>query len=194
VVSSSFMSESSLRPRHSSLSASESLGETASHVGEPLNGMPTLPRRLSAFVEGYTEAKHENLFVQTHQVMTQREPSDHLVLRVAARYAAKQVGTVGVDSGTLLVIDPAYLRHWGTGEHPDLTDDGYRRACKAGRHQLYFTNGVPAAVFIKGFGGDGNYPVTIDEDPESRPPVASFKVDFQGLVAKVAAKYRALTR
>jgi hypothetical protein len=135
----------------------------------------------------------QNLLIQPHWVMPSCVCPDHLSLRVAARYAAKQVGTVGVDSGTLLVIDPAYLDSWGTGEHPDLTADGYRKAWKEGRHQLYFANGVPAAVFIKGFGGDGSYPVTVDEDSESRPPVGSFKVDFRGLVAKVASRYRAST-
>jgi hypothetical protein len=143
-------------------------------------------------VSGMSSGK--DLLIQPHQVMTQREHTDHLVLQVAARFAAKQIGTVGVDSGTLLVIDPTYLRHWGTGEHPDLTADGYRKAWEEGRHQLYFANGLPAAVFINSFGGDGSYPVTVDEDQEGRPPVASFKVDFQGLISRVACRYRASTR
>ena len=75
-----------------------------------------------------------------------------------------QIGSVSVDSGTLMLIDPCYIRHWNIGNHPDLSMDGYRRAWKEGRKQLYFSNGIPAAVFIKGFGGDGQYPVTADHN------------------------------
>jgi hypothetical protein len=94
----------------------------------------------------------------------------------------KKIGDVSVDSGTLMVIDPAYLSHWNTGEHPDLTDDGRRKAWKEGRTQLYFTNGIPAAVFIKGFGGDGRYPVTIEDRTELKGQiVGSFTVDLMNM-------------
>ena len=124
-------------------------------------------------------------------------PTNQLALRVASRHAAKsaqQIGEVAVDSGTVLVIDPAYLKHWGTGEHPDLSPEGYRNAWKAGRNQLCFANGIPAAVFIKGFSGDGRYPVFADIDPDGSPQVGSLTVDFEQLAYKVAARYRAMSR
>ena len=132
--------------------------------------------------------------------MSSGASNDPLALRVAARYSArlvvsrfegmKQIGQVAVDSGTVLVIDPCFAESWGTGEHPDLSAEGYRRAWKEGRNQLYFANGVPAAVFIKGF-GDGRYPVFIEENPPGQLGVGSLIVNFNQLAYKVAARYRA---
>ncbi len=126
---------------------------------------------------------------------------DKLAFAVAARFEAmQQVGEVSVDSGTLLVIDPAYLDSWGTGEHPDLSMDGYRAAWHEGRNQLNFANGNTAAVFIKGFGGDGTYPVMTEavQADEHGELLGSLAIDFTGpnvgstdpLVERVAAKYK----
>jgi len=106
---------------------------------------------------------------------------DALILRVARRFRQgsgfRVLGEVGVDSGALLVIDPAYLRHWGTGEHPDLSNEGMRAALAQERQQLYFANGTKAAVVVKGFAGDGTYPVTVKE-ADSDAGIAGFTVDF----------------
>lgn len=120
---------------------------------------------------------------------------DKLARKVVARFKVmKRLGEVSVDSGTLLVIDPAYLSEWGTGEHPDLSMEGYRAAWKAGRNQLCFANGKTAAVFIKGFGGDGTYPVLVEERNEEGPSIGSLALDFMPgqnpLVAKVVAGYK----
>ena len=137
-------------------------------------------------------------------MMSSNASNDPLALEVATRYSAKlvvarfekmkQIGQVAVDSGTVLVIDPCYAESWGTGEHPDLSAEGYRRAWKEGRNQLYFANGVPAAVFIKGFSGDGRYPVFIEENPEGQPDIGSLIIDFNQLAYKVAARYLARVR
>ena len=129
---------------------------------------------------------------------------DHLTLRVASRYATKlarfeamkQIGQVCVETGTVLVIDPCFAESWGTGEHPDLSPEGYRRAWHEGRNQLYFANGVPAAVFIKGFSGDGRYPVFIEEGPPGQPSVRSLAVDldYPQIITRVASRYRASRR
>ena len=119
--------------------------------------------------------------------------------RVVARFEAmKQIGTAGVDSGTLLVIDPAYLDSWGTGKHPELSYD----SVKQGLTQLHFSNGATAGVLIGGFGGDGTYPVLV-EDRQGQPGqnVGSFAVDLMPeeesvppgidpVALKVAAKYK----
>jgi DNA topoisomerase IB len=131
---------------------------------------------------------------------------DKLAHAVLARFEAmEQVGEVAVDSGTLLVIDPAYLDSWGTGEHPELSMDGYRAAWEEGRNQLNFANGGTAAVFLKGFGGDGTYPVFIEGTTGENgvtTTIGSFAVDLSGpptqggtdepttLVEKVAVKYK----
>jgi hypothetical protein len=98
----------------------------------------------------------------------------------ATRFGAmRQIGEAYVTSGTLMVIDPAYASSWNTGEHPDLTDEGRRRAWEEGRNQLYFANGKTAAVFIKGFGGDGTYPVLIeDRRGQVGQSIGSFAVDL----------------
>ncbi len=132
-------------------------------------------------------------------------PSD-IAFRVAARFlraeeaapqAGRQLGSVGVDSGTLIVIDPCYLKHWGSGEHPDLSEEGMRAALEAGRDQLNFENGNAAAVVIKGFGGDGVYPVLVEDRPQGQPPIGRFTVEFQrqleerlAFANRVAAKYK----
>jgi DNA topoisomerase I-like protein len=108
------------------------------------------------------------------------------------------IGKAAVDSGSLLVIDPCYLEHWGSGEHPDLSNDGYHKAVQEGRQQLYFANGGTAAVLVRGFGGDGTYPVLVENRPQGQPPIGSFAVDFQTsktasnetFALRVAAKYK----
>lgn len=137
---------------------------------------------------------------------------DKLARAVAARFEAmKPVGTVGVDSGTLLVIDPAYIKHWGTGEHPELSDEALKTV---GTGQLHFNNGVAAAVLVGGFGGDGAYPVLIEDTSAAKEAdggqhfmqnVGSFVVDLMPdpdtaalhhaididpLAVKVAARYK----
>ena len=129
---------------------------------------------------------------------------DPLASRVASRYATKlarfeamkQIGQICVETGTVLVIDPCFAESWGSGEHPDLSTEGYRKAWHEGRNQLYFANGVPAAVFIKGFGGDGSYPVLIEGTPPGQPDVGSLTVDFNypQIVTRVATRYRASRR
>lgn len=113
---------------------------------------------------------------------------DPITSHVLTRWkTASKLGDIGVDSGTLLIIDPAYLRHWGTGEHPDLSDEGWHAALSQGRQQLNFASGVKAAVLIRGFGGDGLYPVTV----QGEPSIQSITVDLsnQHLASKVAARY-----
>lgn len=137
-------------------------------------------------------------------MMSSCSPIDPLASRVAFRYATKlarfeamkQIGQVCVETGTVLVIDPCFAESWGSVEHPDLAPEGYRKAWREGRNQLYFANGVPAAVFIKGFSGDGRYPVFIEENPKGQPNVGSLAVDFNypQIVTRVTARYRARRR
>lgn len=93
----------------------------------------------------------------------------------------KEVGSVSVDSGMLLVIDPCNLKYWNSGSHPDLSDDGYEAAIAEGRQQLFFAHGALAAVIIQNFGGDGVFPVQIEEGPPNYPcndSCESFTVNF----------------
>jgi len=114
--------------------------------------------------------------------------------KVVARYREKvarfeamaPAGSVGVDSGTLIVIDPAYLKYWGTGEHPELAYDSVLNAGPA--KQLHFNNGIPAGVLLSNFGGDGSYQVF--REPSGENGTGSFAVDFSRLAARVAARYK----
>jgi DNA topoisomerase-1 len=118
-----------------------------------------------------------------------------LVLKVATRYREKvarfeamaPAGSVGVDSGSLVVIDPAYLKYWGTGEHPELSYDSVMNAGPV--TQLHFNSGSPAAVLISNFGGDGSYQVFRELSGENG--TGSFAVDFlPRLIQRVAARYK----
>lgn len=121
---------------------------------------------------------------------------DKLARAVVARFEAmKPLGEAAVDSGSLLVIDPAYVKYWGTGEHPELSYDSLKNI---GSGQLHFNHGGTAAVLIGGFGGDGTYPVLVEErNNPGEQSVGSFVVDFMPEVPesatpaeKVAAKYK----
>jgi hypothetical protein len=109
---------------------------------------------------------------------------DPLAARVAACYSDRfegmdNRGEVSVDSGSLLVIDPAYVKYWGTGEHPELSYDSVLEG-GAPAKQLHFDNGRPAAVLIQNFGGDGGYPVhteSVSKD-ENGEMIGSFSVNF----------------
>lgn len=50
----------------------------------------------------------------------------------------KHIGNVSVDSGTLIVIDPCYIKHWDTGKHPELSMDGYRKLWAEGKKSVTF--------------------------------------------------------
>ena len=120
---------------------------------------------------------------------------DKLASAVVARFEAmKPLGEAAVDSGSLLVIDPAYVKYWGTGEHPELS---YESVKNIGHGQLHFNHGGTAAVLISGFGGDGTYPVLVeDRTGQEGQNVGSFVVDLMPettpdvLAEKVAAKYK----
>lgn len=79
---------------------------------------------------------------------------------------AKAAAGASVDSGSLVIIDPAYVQYWGTGEHPELTTEYANKAPGDPIAQLHFRNGAPAAVVIRNFGGDGTIDVDVDEDED----------------------------
>lgn len=84
---------------------------------------------------------------------------DTLVLKVAVQFAQKEterLGEVSVDSGTIVIMDPAYIKHWETGEHPDLS----YQSVVDGKTRLHFNNGALAAVVVRTIGGDGEFPLT----------------------------------
>jgi hypothetical protein len=107
-----------------------------------------------------------------------------LALRIAARFmrAVEErrerykdmapIGEVGVDSGCLVLIDPAYIEHWNTGEHPELSREHMLKMIKLdgeARTQFHFNNGIPAAVLIPSTGvGDGGYPVYVERHEDKR--------------------------
>lgn len=91
------------------------------------------------------------------------------------------VGTVGVDTATLLITDPAYLEHWG---HDDASGayslDGLR-AEMMGRNSasLRFPLGHDGAGVAVSTGyGDGIYPVQIARTEDGH--VAAVRVVFIG--------------
>jgi len=91
----------------------------------------------------------------------------------------KHIGSVGVDSGGLIIIDPAYLGDWKDGEYGE--DNHYTEACKARDKkgvQEFIVSGVEgnAVGFSSGY-GDGVYPVYAYINEEDR--VVKIEIDFE---------------
>ena len=88
----------------------------------------------------------------------------------------KQIGVIGVDSGQILIVDPAYLdTEWKKEDFPENAKNGklpksknkmsYYACCRKtllslSEGQLTYENGLPGlgVVSCTGF-GDGEYPV-----------------------------------
>ena len=68
----------------------------------------------------------------------------------------EHIGDVAVDSGELLVIDPAYT------EEQDMV----LQADDEQQSQLRFTHGAAASVKFPTPGGDGFYPVFVHTGPD----------------------------
>ena len=74
----------------------------------------------------------------------------------------KQIGSVAVDSGQLMVVDPCYLGRWVDNElnDPNAEEESYSNACKKtlSPEQAGELGNAYAVAFSSGF-GDGVYPV-----------------------------------
>ncbi|NCD10765.1 MAG: DUF4241 domain-containing protein, partial [Negativicutes bacterium] len=74
----------------------------------------------------------------------------------------KEIGSVGVDSGQLLVIDPCYLGRWKDDDfdQPSKEPLSYSSACQLtlSEEQAGELGNSSAVAFSSGF-GDGVYPV-----------------------------------
>jgi hypothetical protein len=117
-----------------------------------------------------------------------------------AEETTTKLGEVGVDSGTLLLIDPAYAKYWGTGQHPELSYESVteRAGWVNGAKQLHFKNGIAAGVLVNTGYGDGGYNVTACRGPDFTGYVRNWEVsvDFRpsDMAAKVAARFLATVR
>ena len=90
--------------------------------------------------------------------------------KLVAKQGRFLAGSIGVDSGTVMIADPCYL----IGKN-NLTDDhGWDNVC----NQLSESNHNPIGFTLRGFGGgiispthhgDGEYPVYITFDADGRP-------------------------
>jgi uncharacterized FlaG/YvyC family protein len=134
----------------------------------------------------------------------QVEPETDSALRIAARYKdMTPIGEVGVDSGALVLIDPAYIKYWDTGKHPELSREHFLKMISLegeAATQFHFENGAPAAVLIPSTGGgDGGYPVYVerveDETGHGGSRDWSAVVDFNPrgdhkMASRVAARYK----
>lgn len=91
------------------------------------------------------------------------------------------VGTVGVDTGTLLITDPAYLDHWGHDDAPgSYSLDGLRAGMLGhAATSLRFPLGHDGAgVAVHTGYGDGIYPVQVSRTEDGH--VAAVRVVFIG--------------
>ena len=80
------------------------------------------------------------------------------------------IGKCGVDSGLITIIDPCYVdEEFDWGVFCELT---YKRMSKE-HPWMEWNNGV----VVKGFGGDGEYPVYAEVNSEGR--VESITIEFR---------------
>lgn len=94
----------------------------------------------------------------------------------------KIIGSVAVDSGGLIIVDPAYLGEWKDGEYGD--DNHYTKACEARDDDkdssiVVAGLGGNAVCFGSGY-GDGIYPVTAHYDDNGC--VMKVVIDMEGLI------------
>jgi hypothetical protein len=93
----------------------------------------------------------------------------------------RRIGVVGVDSGQLMITDPCYIdSEWGKG---GMNYEG-AMAANGGRYgagQMINQHGVPLAVSITHFGGDGVFPVYIEQNEQRR--TTRIVVDLDGSYA-----------
>jgi hypothetical protein len=91
------------------------------------------------------------------------------------------VGTVGVDTGRLLITDPAYLDLWGYVSEPGSYSDTGLSDGMTGRDSAaltFPTGGEGAGVAVSTGYGDGLYPVQVSRTTDGR--VAAVRVVFIG--------------
>jgi hypothetical protein len=86
-----------------------------------------------------------------------------------AAEAWEHIGDVGVDSGRLMLTDPAYL---------DLMTAGFVNADPSEGNPVVMPNrnGLSLAMVVGDFGGDGHFPVSVTRTRGGR--ITSLRVDF----------------
>lgn len=87
----------------------------------------------------------------------------------------ESVGGIGVDSGRVIICDPAYLGDPEIKEGIQALMDGRRQTSgvepiRMGTKDMYL------GVVVKTYIGDGRYPVLVEKDNDGR--VISVKVEF----------------
>jgi hypothetical protein len=87
------------------------------------------------------------------------------------------LGSLDVDSGQLLIVDPAYLEAWEDGKH-------YSACCKQTTKKFggeVRIHGPAQGVAVKAGPGDGSYPViaTIEDGR-----IISIRIDFYEKIAE----------
>ena len=76
----------------------------------------------------------------------------------------KKVGYVAVDSASLFIVDPCYLKTWRDGEYPAEDGNSYHNLASFALKNKY--GEVERGVVVSRFAGDGVYPVYVLEDEE----------------------------
>jgi hypothetical protein len=74
----------------------------------------------------------------------------------------KKVGYVAIDSASLFIVDPCYLKTWRHGEYPAEDGNSYHNLASFALKDKY--GEVERGVVVTYFGGDGVYPVYVLED------------------------------
>lgn len=92
-------------------------------------------------------------------------------------YERKQVGKCCVDSGQMMLVDPAYVEDADYQRRPFTHEDngdgtfnyqGAMNASNPAAGQLKNKHGAPVAVVCSTGWGDGTYPVFVDVAPNGR--------------------------
>lgn len=122
------------------------------------------------------------------ELLLVKKQDEKTAAQVVKRFAGReQIGEVAVDSGQLMVLDPAYTSYLDGQEHPEFNQDSFR----GNTEQIHFDNGAPAAMNLRGWGGDGIFPVYQTTDDKGL--VTKVEIVFNETASRVATRFRRAT-
>lgn len=136
-----------------------------------------------AIFQAASESGEELANILVYKITDPTELIDVLYERISelspVGYTDDILGTVFVESGQLMIVDPCYLEKWKAGDFiPDEPDaNNYSEACNASLSSKGYGSilGGSSIAFSSGF-GDGEYPVYGKRDEDGR--IVKIEIDM----------------